>query len=511
MPKQKFLTEKYIDRWPDLKEASKTKPSFNPEMHFISDGKSEARHLENDLKWCVDKAYITNSGYILIHGWILDPYRRKSSLSGADLGISLELGYYSLPIDDLNIVRFRRQDVSEQFDIEGNYNFGFLVFLKIGHEIPISNKLSLEIDRTSGITENKKFSVSARLDVDVRICSNTSILKNYFALLDFINESSYSGLASCLNTYDSHHDTLLECWHDHVSDARSHNVLEFGVRNNPAKATFIIVLYSSAELLQPQITLLFSHASKLGVDIILVSNSQEINKQAIDLCHYASELYGMHIRIILMGDNVGFSEANNIAANYVKTDVLALVNPDVFPFYLTDWHYLSLIFDKIPDNQILSPFLHYSDYSVMHSGMTIHKDSIYPPIDENFNAYKKPEKQYNFLLRVDHPYKGMLLDSFETSEDFVETEAVTGGFMIIKRKLYEALDGLSNNYIFGHFEDADFCLRARKKKKVVYTLPKLNFIHLEGKGSKSKQSAISKGVTHFNRCHFTRSHEEDFT
>ena len=78
---------------------------------------------------------------------------------------------------------------------------------------------------------------------------------------------------------------------------------------------------------------------------------------------------------------------------------------------------------------------------------------------------------------------------------------VSGAFISIHRDWFENLGGFSEEYIFGHYEDADLCLRSLDNGVAAW-VHDLDFWHLEGKGS--TRLPHHEGASAVNRWLFTR-------
>jgi len=57
--------------------------------------------------------------------------------------------------------------------------------------------------------------------------------------------------------------------------------------------------------------------------------------------------------------------------------------------------------------------------------------------------------------------------------------AVTGACLLIDRKLFNMLGGMSEDYVIGDFEDSDLCLRVRQHGLKIYYTPDVELYHLE--------------------------------
>ena len=73
--------------------------------------------------------------------------------------------------------------------------------------------------------------------------------------------------------------------------------------------------------------------------------------------------------------------------------------------------------------------------------------------------------------------------------------------MVLRRPWYERLPGFSPVFVFGHYEDADLCLRRFADGEPVF-LRHIAFWHLEGRGS--TRLPVHEGGSLVNRWLFTR-------
>jgi GT2 family glycosyltransferase len=80
--------------------------------------------------------------------------------------------------------------------------------------------------------------------------------------------------------------------------------------------------------------------------------------------------------------------------------------------------------------------------------------------------------------------------------------AVTGAFLSVDRAWFEKLGGFTEDYIFGHYEDADLCLKSLRAGTPAW-LHDIRMWHLEGKGS--RRLPQHEGGSLVNRWHFSRT------
>jgi GT2 family glycosyltransferase len=103
-------------------------------------------------------------------------------------------------------------------------------------------------------------------------------------------------------------------------------------------------------------------------------------------------------------------------------------------------------------------------------------------------------------LRVEHYGKGAppLTGKFTRSRPVA---AVTGAFMSLDRSWFDQIGRFSEDYVFGHYEDADLCLKSLQQG-VCPWIHDVKLWHLEGKGS--HRLPVHEGASIVNRWLFNR-------
>jgi GT2 family glycosyltransferase len=74
--------------------------------------------------------------------------------------------------------------------------------------------------------------------------------------------------------------------------------------------------------------------------------------------------------------------------------------------------------------------------------------------------------------------------------------------MVMERSLFERMGGFNVDFIFGHYEDADLCLRIQESGGRVILDPGLAYWHYEGMGSTKRPEHVGSNM--YNRWYFSR-------
>ena len=279
-----------------------------------------------------------------------------------------------------------------------------------------------------------------------------------------------------------------------ASITASAHVERYGPARSSFASSFIICLFGKSEFFFLQNALFSPGTDASNVEFIYVSNSPELTEILQKEARIAEMIYGLSITLVTLTGNAGFSAANNVAATFARSDRVVFINPDVFP-QDNAWAttHAAIVAGKPKEQTMLfgAP-LYYDDGSLMHGGM-------YFAIDRGLSV-KPTGIHASGLIRVEHYGKGAPV----WSNRYTATRpvpAVTGAFISADRSWFERLGGFTEDYLFGHYEDADLCLKSLQLGVPAW-LQDLRFWHMEGKGSTRRPP--HEGGSLVNRWLFTR-------
>lgn len=420
-------------------------------------------------------------GGVFLTGWIDDASDPLAELSIEGEGWRADLARVSL-------ARNRRRDVEQRLGSAQRHPYGFWSFLDLGRPVRRNASCRVRLGLESGAGVTLTAGVRAMPDTDLR----DAVLAG-LAGADHFGDP-YSAAVACL---DGGAGAQIVGFNRRLVAGilAKPFVARFGPQTPPPAASLVVCLYGHPEFLFIQNALFAGLPGFDAYEFIFVSNSPDLNDRLLRDARIASLVHGTRITLVLLPGNAGFGAANNAGVAHAQSNRVVALNPDVAPRQ-PDWarRHLDLIAALPPEQtDLFGVPLYYEDGSLMHAGMYFSIDSV--PVERNGALARRD------LVRVEHYGKG----APATEKNLIRPRpvpAVTGAFISLRRAWFERLGGFSHDYVFGHYEDADLCLRSLAAGRPAW-LHDIRLWHLEGKGG--TRSAASEGASFVNRWQFSRA------
>jgi GT2 family glycosyltransferase len=428
----------------------------------------------------VELLRISPGGGLFVVGWLDDATDQLAELRVEGEGWSVDLARLSL-------ARQRRRDVEAALHTNQRHAYGFWSLVELGHDLPRQSLCQVRFRMQSG--------ASVTLDVESRGVPDMDLRDSalgYLADGDFFGNVHSSAIASL----DGGIAEQIITNNRRLSTAAVLNpyVERFGQTARRPKASIVVCLYGRPEYLFLQNTLFANGPGMEDYEFIYVCNSPDLAERLLRDARIGSFVHGTRQTLVLLAGNAGFGAANNVAVNYAGSDRILAVNPDVFPLQ-ADWaqrHTTVVENLPLPQTALFGLPLYYEDGSLMHGGMHFEIDTV--PISGPSGLSKRD------LVRVEHYGKGAPPDTHQFTRAR-PVPAVTGAFISCRREWFERLGGFTEDFVFGHYEDADLCLRSLGQG-VAPWIHDIRMWHLEGKGS--TRLRIHEGGSLVNRWLFSR-------
>lgn len=244
--------------------------------------------------------------------------------------------------------------------------------------------------------------------------------------------------------------------------------------------SIIILSYNTKDLTVNCIESIFKYV-KEDFEVIVVDNAS--TDGSVELVRGSRfSVHGDKLKVIENKENVGFAKGCNIGAKQAKGEFLLFLNSDT----------------EFKESDVLSKLIQLFGREGLGiaGGLMINPDK----------TYQRSFGQFYTLGKV-----AKMLFSGESSElstqnlDKVqETDWVSGGFMLVKKEVFEKVNGFDEGY-FMYMEDVDICYRVKKNGYDVMVDPGARVRHI-GQGSSNRTFAvvhIYKGLKRFYKTHLS--------
>lgn len=241
---------------------------------------------------------------------------------------------------------------------------------------------------------------------------------------------------------------------------------------------------------------IFEHSTYDNYEILIVDNNSTTQE--------IKDLYGRlqkdhpQVKVLTYEGAFNYSKVNNFAAAQAKGEYLLLLNNDT-QVITASWMEELLMYAQREDVGAVGAKLYYGDKTIQHAGIVLGMGAHGTAGHSHYKHYYQ-----------DLGYMGRLCYAQNVS-------AVTGACLMVKKSLYDAVGGLSEEFEIS-LNDVDFCLKLREKGLLNIFTPFAELFHyesvsrgLDDKGEKAqrydKESArfrekwaqvLEKGDPYFN-------------
>ena len=417
----------------------------------------------SDLRASVDACVVSWLGGLFIVGWMDDSGVAVDTLRvvGGDFHVDLPAAM---------LVRVRRPDVEAALGKADRYCYGFCGLLHCVWTHPAGARITVEFRYSSGAVHAVEVAAHVVDKVELR-----DIAMSHLAKTQFFGNPDVERIQRLGSGFGRQAIRLNQSITTDM--VASPYIQRFGQTARAYKGSIVVCLYGKSEFYFLQQALFAGLPGLDGYEFVYVSNSPEISEALLKEAYSANRIYGLPSTVVILSGNAGFGAANNVAVRHAQSDRVLIVNPDVFPRNRTWAQQHSDLLETLPEAQtrIFGSTLYYDDGSLMHGGMYFDQDT---GLDLSSGSPKPIH-----LLRVEHYGKGAA--NVATYANSRPVPAVTGAFISIDRAWYDELGGFTEEFIFGHYEDADLCLKSLERGYPAW-IHDLDLWHLEGKGSTRK-------------------------
>ena len=232
--------------------------------------------------------------------------------------------------------------------------------------------------------------------------------------------------------------------------------VKYAIHHQPL-VSIIIPFKDKPELLRMCVESILEKSSYSNFEIIGISNNSSEEATVAEM----ERLKSLDARISFYEHNVpfNFSEINNYAVrNHANGEHIQLLNNDI-EILAEAWIESLLEFSQRKDVGAVGAKLYYPDGRLQHAGIIMGIGGI-------------AGHSHKYLEGSHHGY-------FSRPNIVQNLSAVTGACLMVKRQIFDEVDGLDEDNLKIAFNDVDFCLRIREKGYLNVFTPYCEAIHHE--------------------------------
>lgn len=263
-----------------------------------------------------------------------------------------------------------------------------------------------------------------------------------------------------------------------LAGPRTPEVVHLGAQPGRPRVSVLIPLYRTLSFLRAQVAAFACDPEWREVETIFVLDSPEQRAEVEHLLRGLVRMFGLPATLVVMPRNLGYAAANNAGAALARAPLLLLLNSDVVPDR-AGW--LSRLAAPLSDRRVgaVGARLLFEDGSLQHAGLYFERadDGTW------FN----------------HHYHKGFPRGFAAAARPRAVPAVTGAALLVRRRLFERVGGVSEDYIIGDYEDSDLCLKLREVRTDIAYAPAATLWHFERRSIREHQGYARTLASLYNR------------
>ncbi len=222
--------------------------------------------------------------------------------------------------------------------------------------------------------------------------------------------------------------------------------------------SIVVVNWNSGAQLYRCVNSIFQYSNDLNVKIIVVDNGSSDN--SLELISEFSK-----VKVIKVGENLGFGKACNLGAKNVKSEFLLFLNPDAEVYQDTLQNTYNFMVNENNQNigvcgvQLINEKSEV-DYSCTWLPTFNTMLARSTGADRIFNGWSY------FMNNWDH-------------KNSRKVDHVIGAFYFVRKHVFDSVDGFDERF-FVYLEDLDLSLRIKEKGFDIYYLSEIRAFHAGG-------------------------------
>lgn len=247
----------------------------------------------------------------------------------------------------------------------------------------------------------------------------------------------------------------------------------------------ILVNYNCADLLRKCLGSLYMHTREISFEVIVVDNAS--NDDSVPMIRAEFQ----NVSLIESPKNLGFSRANNLAAQSAESDYLLFLNTDT----------------RLIDNLVkaLGDYLDHHPRVAAVGPRLIFEDGRFQP-----SAGQLPNLVVELVDKIKHGLfrggRNIVTPVFNWFNGKIRKVGwVTGACMMVRREPFQDAGGFDED-MFMYFEDKDLCRRLITQGWEVVYFPHTSVIHLLAGSSYPMDQQKINSIYRSSQLHYYQKH-----
>jgi GT2 family glycosyltransferase len=273
--------------------------------------------------------------------------------------------------------------------------------------------------------------------------------------------------------------TLRALHKEALSGDRVKDVFDLGVPPKKPRVSIIVPVFRNLEFIRTQYTSLALGAAHKPDQLVYVCDDPTIEENFVSILRSLHALYGLSIRVVLLNKNYGYAAASNEGVKASSGKHVLLLNSDAIP---RDAGFLEKLLKPLQAKQRTAAAgakMVFADQSVQHVGLTHFKDF--------YGRVSNRSLQKGYPAGVDRNKK------------LTDVDAATGACLLIPRAHFDAVGGVSEDYIVGDFEDTDLCQRLTRDFGRIVVVHDSVVVHFERQSMASHKTHLYSAAELYNQ------------
>lgn len=235
----------------------------------------------------------------------------------------------------------------------------------------------------------------------------------------------------------------------------THHRIVYPLPDPEPMVSIIVPTRDKVDLLRGCIDSVLAKTEYTNYEIIVVDNESQ---EPETLAYFDSLADEPRVRILEYHEPFNFSAINNYTAARAKGSVLCLLNNDIVVI-APDWLREMVSHAVRPGIGCVGAKLYYGDDRIQHGGVILGLGGV---AGHSHKYFPREHPGYFFRLRL-----------------VQNLSAVTAACLVLRREIFEEVEGLNEQDLTVAFNDVDFCIRVREAGYRNLWTPYAEMYHLE--------------------------------